>query len=819
MSTSTLITLVVIAVVLVLFVLPLRMSWRSKGIIALIALIAPSKSYLYLVVGGDAFDPHIPYNLTFILDLARTTAIFLALLVLLRLIINVGYRLLHLNWHCELFPTSSLFHAQLMVIASLLLACYGTSCAYSTPELKRYEFTLERLDPRLEGMKIIMLSDLHISTPTDASYIYQLVERVNASKPDLILLNGDIVDGTLAQRRPLTDLLFALKAKYGVFITSGNHEYYSNYPKWRQYFEQGGFISLDNKVVALQDQAGKLLLNLGGLTDPRAARYNLPTPDVTGVVQALDDRAPSLIMSHRPQYAVDLALTAHQINAQRAQAAQKIAAQNAAVHPAAPQANAPADAPTEAKADVQAAETKAPATNFIPKHVDLVLSGHTHGGLAYGWRELIAQANGGFVSGHYQLNHTHLVVGNGIMVWMGFPLRLGVPNQIVELTLHSKLPQGKMPLPLSARLTAAAELKYEAAQQARAAQKAKAQQDASKPAAAARAQLTMPAAQESVNPAAAPLSPEHIIAPHSDDGIIDSFSLAQSDEIKPSGSVLHIPRELSNLELILPMVDAETGAVSSAITKLAVLPERISHDQLRRINAILAEDPTRAAQPAQQEASSDEQESLSTDPKSGVSVIVLKDAPLKTQPTQQNTKQAAPQAAANKPAAQGQAPAQPTAQPATNQKAPAPQSAAPHPTEPEPAEPAPTEPAPAERGQLHLTAVAPNAAPQESPVSARAVNAAQGAVSAADVSAALSPEEQADHMTALEDNALYNLGPVSAATSYTLELQTEYAISLDPNNQARSDSTVSDLLSTPDKDNNEDANEGANPGTESAAAP
>lgn len=804
MSTSTLITLVVIAVVLVLFVLPLRMSWRSKGIIALIALIAPSKSYLYLVVGGDAFDPHIPYNLTFILDLARTTAIFLAFLVLLRLIINVGYRLLHLNWHCELLPTSSLFHAQLMVIASLLLACYGTSCAYSTPELKRYEFTLERLDPRLEGMKIIMLSDLHISTPTDASYIYQLVERVNTSKPDLILLNGDIVDGTLAQRRPLTDLLFALKAKYGVFITSGNHEYYSNYPEWRQYFEQGGFISLDNKVVALQDQAGKLLLNLGGLTDPRAARYNLPTPDVTGVVQALDDRAPSLIMSHRPQYAVDLALTAHQINAQRARAAQ--------------QATSDAAQAEVASANEQAAVSKVPASkasapNFIPKHVDLVLSGHTHGGLAYGWRELIAQANGGFVSGHYQLNHTHLVVGNGIMVWMGFPLRLGVPNQIVELTLHSKLPQGKMPLPLSARLTAAAELKYEAAQQAKAAQKAKAQQDASKPAAGARAQLTMPAAQESVNPATALLSPEHIIAPHSDDGIIDSFSLAQSDEIKPSGSVLHIPRELSNLELILPMVDAETGAVSSAITKLAVLPERISHDQLRRINAILAEDPTRAAQPAQQEASSDEQESLSTDPKSGVSVIVLKDAPLKTQPAKQTTKQAAPQAAASKPAAQGQAPApaQPTAQTATNQQAPAPQSAAPHPTEPEPAEPAPTEPAPAERGQLHLTAVAPNAAQQESPVSARAINAAQGAVSAADVNAALSPEEQADHMTALEDNALYNLGPVSAATSYTLELQTEYAISLDPNNQARSDSTVSDLLSTPDK--------GANAGAETAAAP
>ena len=49
--------MVVIAIVLVFFVLPLRMSWRSKGIIALITIVAPCKSYLHLLVGGDAFDP------------------------------------------------------------------------------------------------------------------------------------------------------------------------------------------------------------------------------------------------------------------------------------------------------------------------------------------------------------------------------------------------------------------------------------------------------------------------------------------------------------------------------------------------------------------------------------------------------------------------------------------------------------------------------------------------------------------------------------------------------------------------------------------
>ena len=90
------------------------------------------------------------------------------------------------------------------------------------------------------------------------------------------------------------------------------------------------------------------------------------------------------------------------------------------------------------------------------------------------------------------------------------------------------------------------------------------------------------------------------------------------------------------------------------------------------------------------------------------------------------------------------------------------------------------------RGQLHLTATPTAATPSEPAPDA----AAEGT--------ALSAEEHADQMTAAEDNALLNLGPVSEATSYTLELQTEYAISLDPNNQDRPDSTVSDLLNTPD---------------------
>ena len=757
MSTLTLATLVVIALVLVFFVLPLRMSWRSKGIIALITIIAPCKSYLHLIVGGDTFDPNIPYNLSFVFDIARTTIIFLALLALLRLGINLIYRIVHLNWRVSLLPTGSLFHAQLMVIVSFVLACYGTSCAYGSPELKRYEYTLERLDPRLEGMKIVMLSDIHISTPTDANVIYQLVQDINALKPDLILMPGDLMDGSLHKRRPISDLLFGLKAKFGIFISAGNHEYYSGYEEWRRYFEQGGFISLDNKVVALKDSDGKTLLNLGGLTDPRAERYDLPTPDVTGVVAALDDSAPSIILSHRPQYAVDLAVAARQVNAQRA-----------------------ATIMDEAK---QRSEPKQPL-EFPTKQVNLVLSGHTHGGLVYGLRQLVANANGGFVSGHYQIDKTHLVVGNGTMVWMGFPLRLGVPSQIVVITLHSQQPKGVLPLPLSQRLTAVAEVRRAEAL----AEQSKKEQE----------QLQQRIATHGVT-ASLPLPPEPKTEPNdvpdtstdeteSTEASIDSYSLAPSDDIKPSGSVTHTPRELSNIELIMPMVDAETGMVTSAVTKLALLPERISKDQLRRINEILAEQPVSTQEQAQQERAAELQDQgLRSDPKSGVTVVLLKDAPVTKAEPEDKSSAAQPAAAAQDQTAAAQPATTQPAVAAQDQTAAAPAAAAQSPNTAE-APAAEAAPAPAEqRGQLQLMPREPELSPTDA--------AEDNAVEAADAeSNPDTEEEKANQMTADEDNALMSLGPISEATSNTLELQAEYAISLDPSREERHDSTVSDLL-------------------------
>lgn len=505
MSFVSLSAIVALIIVCIGFIYPLRLSWRSKIIMGAIALLASCKSFLFYLVGGSPFEPEIPYNLSFVFDITRVTMFFLSLLVILRFIVNAIYRAIKLSWFTSILPNYSLFHAQLMLIVSFAIACYGTSCAYSTPEIQPYKFTLERLDPRLDDMQVAVVSDLHISSLTNATQIYNLVKQINELKPDLILLPGDLIDGDLEDRRPLTDLLFGLQAKFGVFITTGNHEYYANYQEWRDYFEQGGFISLDNKVIELVDAQQQPLLDLGGITDPRAALAKLPTPDIKGVVNVLNHKVPSIILSHRPQYAPDFAAS---------------------------------------------------------KTVDLVVSGHTHGGLVVGINKLIASSNGGFVSGLYQLGKTNLVVGNGTMIWAGLPIRLGVPSQVVLLTLHSsKRPQTHTPM-----LTRQASDKIEAALAN--ANHAKAKQ-------AQNAQTNTLAADSTTS---------------------NGENLGENlDDATPSNNAF------TDLQLFLPLQNPKDGSIQRQLTHVAILPNALTPDQIQRIGAIINEDPEQRAQALAQE--------------------------------------------------------------------------------------------------------------------------------------------------------------------------------------------------------------------------
>ena len=696
MSTIFLVTLVALAIVIAGLILPLRLSWRSKAIMVVIALIASSKCFLYYLVGGNAYEPNIPYNLAIAFDITRTTMVALACLVIVRLVVNLLSKIATLSFSYTLLPTYSLFHAQLMTLVAVLIGCYGTSCAYNMPEIKPYNLTLEKLDPRLDGMRIAVMSDVHINGTTDPYNIAALVKEINALEPDLIFLPGDLMDGTVEQRQPITDLLLDLKAKYGVFVTTGNHEYYFGYQAWRSYFEKGGFISLDNKVVELRDRNGLPLLNLGGVTDPKAAIANLPTPDVQGVIAALDPAVPALILSHRPQYAPEFAASGK---------------------------------------------------------VDVVISGHTHGGLMPILDRTIATTNGGFVSGLYTLGKTQLIVNNGVMVWATLPLRIGVPSQIVLLTLHSaQKPDPDLPL-----LTRAYDLKQEQlhAQLLAATRETNAvlknaiavQQQAATEQATTAATTTATAAEPAA-PATAAASDE------SNTVNARGLALGTLPEKERAATTA-----VQDLQLILPMKNAEDGSISESVTNVALLPSNLTEDQLQRINAILQEDPAAEAQ----KRAAALQARLESDPFSGVRMSVRKESTTLNEQLQQ-------QRAAQPVQSQNAAPAQEQVPPGVLHLKPAPA---------------------ANTANTANAAAASTAAAAVSGNEASAAGQEQSAHSA-DVAAEAAEDAEVAAMSVAPDTPVLRFE--SDDTDTTLELQAEYAISLGNAEQQIDDESVDDML-------------------------
>lgn len=90
---------------------------------------------------------------------------------------------------------------------------------------------IEKLDPALDGLKIVAISDLHCgSNAVNAEKLRDLLALANGQNPDIVVLLGDFVseyEGGTKLRMPLDEMtqnIRGLKARYGVFAVMGNHD-------------------------------------------------------------------------------------------------------------------------------------------------------------------------------------------------------------------------------------------------------------------------------------------------------------------------------------------------------------------------------------------------------------------------------------------------------------------------------------------------------------------------------------------------------------------------------------------------------------------
>ena len=180
-------------------------------------------------------------------EIGTSTVIVLLYLVIAFLVLDVG-RLFHI------VPRSWL-HANAVTTVALvggLLTLFV--CANLNYKRKvRVELHLTTAKPLPHDYTIVMLSDLHLGYHNQREEFHRWVDLINAEKPDLILIAGDIIDGSM---RPLKDQkmyeeFHRLSAP--IYACLGNHEYYSGEPDAQQFYRDANIHLLQDSATVVGD--------------------------------------------------------------------------------------------------------------------------------------------------------------------------------------------------------------------------------------------------------------------------------------------------------------------------------------------------------------------------------------------------------------------------------------------------------------------------------------------------------------------------------------------------------------------------------------
>lgn len=220
---------------------------------------------------------------------------------------------------------------------------------------------------------IVQLSDIHIGGLINEAYIAQMVEKVNALKPDLVVITGDLIDIKIENAKGALNELTKLNSTYGTYFIVGNHEYFHGIQEIIDTVNGLGIKVLENENLYIGEKDKGF--NLAGVYDWFGYRADTFKPDINKALQNKDDNSPTILLAHQPRYIAE-----------------------------------------------------------VKSGVDLMLSGHTHGGQLYPFRALVKLVQP-YISGLHQHNdELQIYINRGSGFW-GPPMRLGSMAEITKITI------------------------------------------------------------------------------------------------------------------------------------------------------------------------------------------------------------------------------------------------------------------------------------------------------------------------------------------------------------------------------------------------
>jgi len=163
------------------------------------------------------------------------------------------------------------------------------------PVVENYEVSVPDLPKHMDGTVIVGIADLHLGSLLGKAWLQKRVTEVNAQKPDMVVLLGDILEGHGPFHKPLIPVFRKLSAPLGIWAVPGNHEAYGNYEVALRLMEEAGFQVLCNQWVEIRPG-----FVVAGVEDLTIARRQGKAPHQ--VAKTLEDRPPgtTVLLSHTP---------------------------------------------------------------------------------------------------------------------------------------------------------------------------------------------------------------------------------------------------------------------------------------------------------------------------------------------------------------------------------------------------------------------------------------------------------------------------------------------------------------------------------------
>lgn len=162
--------------------------------------------------------------------------------------------------------------------------------------VEEMEIKIDGLAPEFEGFKICQLTDIHHGMAFDIGYLERCVRLANELKPDITVLTGDYVESNRRYFPEVIKTLANLEAPRGIFAILGNHDYYAGASAAAEALEANSIPLLANRHVVIT--SGSSALCLAGVKE-----FIEDGADAAAALKGAPIGVPVILLSHNPDYA------------------------------------------------------------------------------------------------------------------------------------------------------------------------------------------------------------------------------------------------------------------------------------------------------------------------------------------------------------------------------------------------------------------------------------------------------------------------------------------------------------------------------------